>query len=89
MYNTVLTPDGNTSQADRPWHKNVSREYRDRNTSHLALLEVAGDTTNRELKAGLGALGHRLLGCLSLAASGHDCVLVGSFEALKRFGDVD
>ncbi len=40
-----------------------------RDVSHLSLLKVAGDTTHGELQPGLGALGHRLLGCLSLAAT--------------------
>jgi hypothetical protein len=63
--------------------KCLSREIPRWRKSHLALLEVAGNTTHRELKAGLGALGHRLLGCLSLAASRHDCLLVESCEGLK------
>ena len=44
--------------------------------SHLALLQVAGNTSHRELESGLGRPGHGLLGRLSLSAPRHGCFVL-------------
>ena len=73
MHGTGCHTSASHKNSDSPVCRGIRNKQED--ITHLALLQIAGDTAHRELQTGLAAPGDSLLGRLSLSAARHGCLV--------------